>query len=106
MSPLLVQNIPMMTRRCIAFALLFCLCALPAHAGTAEARDVARANNCTPKKIEVFQNSLGTVGKTVYQVTCNLPKSSNADKDAPDALLIACQESICSLLRPVSAAKK
>lgn len=95
-----------MITRLVAFCLLLALAALPAQAGTAEARDVARANNCAPKKIEVFQNSLGTVGKTVYQVSCNLPKSSNANKDAPDALLISCQDSICTLLRPVSSAKK
>ena len=80
---------------------------LPAFAGQPEAREVARLNNCTPKKIEVFQNSLGGTGKTIYQVTCNLPKAT--DKDAPtgpDALLIACDGSLCELMRPMSSDKK
>lgn len=92
-----------------AFA-LFCfalLLAPSAYAGTSEAREVARLNNCPVKKIEVYQSQLGSMGKTVYQVTCNLPKTSGSESaSGPDALLIGCDQSLCELIRPVSADKK
>ena len=87
------------------FALLFA--ALPAYAGQPEARAVALMNNCPPKKIEVFQNSLGSTGKTLYQVTCMMPKTTDKDAAAgPDALLIACDGALCDLVRPLEADKK
>lgn len=87
--------------------ILCLLTALPAYAGQPEARDIARQNNCIPKKIEVYQNSMGSVGKTIYQVTCNLPKTTDKNAAAgPDALLIACDGSLCELLRPVASAKQ
>jgi hypothetical protein len=79
---------------------------LPAHAGQSEAREVARINNCPPKKIDVFQSSLGGADKTVYQVTCNLPKTTDKDAAAgPDALLIECDGALCELMRPISLSK-
>lgn len=88
--------------------LAFCLfLALPAYAGTAEVREAARTNNCTPKKIEVVQNFLGGTGKTVYQVSCTLPKTTGSESaSGPDAILIGCDQSLCTLMRPVSAEKK
>ena len=84
------------------------LMALPAFAGQPEARAVALINNCTPKKIDVYDNSLGSTGKTVYEVTCNLPKTT--DKDAPttgpDGLLIGCDGSLCEVMRPISTTAK
>jgi hypothetical protein len=84
------------------------LVAAPALAGQPEARDVARMNNCTPKKIDVYQNQLGMEGKTVYQVTCALPKTTdkNAPANAPDSLLIACDQSLCELVRAVAPESK
>jgi hypothetical protein len=89
----------------LSFALF---AALPVYAGQPEAREVARINNCTPKKIEVYQNQLGGEGKTIYLVTCTLPKITDKDapKDAPDSLLISCDESLCELLRPIVPEKK
>jgi hypothetical protein len=77
-----------------------------ALAATPEAREVARINNCTPKKIEVLQQTLGIEGKTIYRVECNLPqaKNENAIKTA-DALLVQCEGSLCALLRPVENSK-
>ena len=65
-------------------------------------------NNCVPKKIDVYQNQLGGEGKAIYQVTCTLPKATDKDalRDAPDALLISCDQSLCELLRPVAPEKK
>ena len=82
---------------------------LPAMAGQAEVRDVALANNCTPKKIEVYQQSLGSDGDTIYQVQCNLPKTVGAadgNTKTTDALLISCKMNLCELLRPVALEKK
>jgi hypothetical protein len=79
----------------------------PAYAGQSEVREVARLNNCTPKKIEIAQNFLGGEGKTVYQVTCTLPKTTETESaEGPDAILIGCDQSLCTLIRPVSAEKK
>jgi len=93
-----------------AFLLVFiALGASPtAHADQAEAKEVARINNCPPKKIEIYQQSLGETGTTIYHVDCNLPKATG-DKDSaagPDALLISCDASLCELMRPVAAEKK
>jgi cytochrome c5 len=94
--------------RPLLFICFMALAATPAWAGQPEAREVARLNNCVPKKIEVFQNQLGAEGKTVYQVTCNLPKTAGQDdsKNGPDALLIGCAQSLCELIRPVASEKK
>jgi hypothetical protein len=93
-------------------AILF-LCLLgiagQANAGQAEVRNVALLNNCTPKKIEVFEQSLGSGGDTTYRVECTLPKTvaaaDNATKPA-DALLIRCTMNLCEMLRPISLDKK
>ena len=84
------------------------LATLPAYAGQPEAREVARLNNCAPKKIEVYQSVLGGSGKTLYQITCNMPKATdpNAKGNMPDALLIGCSQSLCELIRPLSLDKK
>lgn len=88
----------------LCFSLLW---ASHAHAGIPEARETARLNNCTPKKIEVYQSHLGSEGKIIYQVTCNLPKTTDKDSAAgPDALLIGCNQSLCELIRPLAMDKK
>ena len=89
------------------FFLAFCLGVAfeaPASfaADQAQAREVARMNNCPPKKIEVYQQSLGSQGQTVYRVECAMPKNSNADAaNAASALLVSCDENLCELLRPL-----
>lgn len=62
-------------------------------------------NNCQPKKIEVVQNTLGSQGKTIYRVTCNLPKMAEESASRADAVLIGCDQSLCEFIRPVSAEK-
>lgn len=91
------------------FLLGLLLAAGRAEAGQAEVRDVALANNCTPKKIEVYKQSLGASGDTVYRVQCNLPKAVGADPGAakpPDAILVSCTQNLCDMLRAVSMDKK
>jgi hypothetical protein len=93
----------------IFFALALLFAAPPARADIdqIEAREVARNNNCTPTKIEVYEQSLGAEGRTIYRVDCTLPKM--ADPNAPktdNALLIACKDSLCELLRPLEGESK
>ena len=93
----------------LALSCGFLLCAAAAYADQPEAREVARLNNCPPKKIEVYQQSLGSEGATIYRVECTLPKTVGASANAaamPDALLISCDKSLCELLRPVKEDKK
>ncbi len=78
----------------------------PAFAGLSDAREVARINNCQPKKIEVIQNFLGNRGKTVYRVMCNLPKTTSESPTGPDAILVGCDQSLCEFMRPVSTENK
>src|SRR5277367_466217 len=89
-----------------AFALF---AAVPAHADIdqIQAREVARNNNCLPTKVDVYQQSLGSEGTTVYRVDCTVPKTSdaNAPKGA-NALLVTCARNLCELLRPLAAEAK
>lgn len=82
-------------------ALLFVILAVhPACAADqAQAKEVARLNNCPPKKIEVYQQTLGAQGQTIYRVDCNMPKSKSEDGPVSNAMLVSCDESLCELLR-------
>ncbi|MFY9288671.1 MAG: hypothetical protein WAO98_09245 [Alphaproteobacteria bacterium] len=88
----------------MAAIFLFALCITSSAfaADQWQAREVARNNNCPPKKIEVYQQSIGMDGKTIFRVDCNLPKGKG-DTGTPSssALLIGCNESICELVRPL-----
>ncbi len=68
----------------LAGALFLCGLACPAHADQSEAKEVARNNNCSPKKIDVFQQSLGDEGQTIYRVQCNVPKVADTSAAGPD----------------------
>lgn len=94
-------------------AIFFALAALCfagiAQADTAQvqAREVARINNCVPKKIAVYQQTVGPEGDTIYRVDCTVAKATNENaKPGADALLIDCQAGTCSLLRPLAAESK
>ncbi len=91
----------------VFFLLCLLLGAADAHAALSDAREVARLNNCTPKKVEAVQQTLGATGNTLYRVECTLPKSKDdsAAKTA-DAVLIQCDGSICGLLRPLVSENK
>lgn len=78
----------------------------PAFAGQWEVRDVARLNNCPPKKIEVIQSLPGSSGTTLYRVSCALPKATGETKGGADAIIVACEQSLCALVRPVAGAGK
>lgn len=82
--------------------------ASPTYAGQAEARETARMNNCPPKKIEVYRQSMGEGGETVYRVECNLPKMADTTLSGPQAsaLLVSCENALCHMLRPLESEKK
>jgi len=99
----------MKTMTVLFFALTFLLAATRAEAGQAEVRAEALANNCPPKKIEIYKQQLGSSGKTVYQVQCTLPKvvgKTDTDTKPPDAIFIACDQTLCAMTRAVGLEKK
>lgn len=90
--------------RCLIVLLIgsMLLYAPQAVAAGAEAREIARQNNCTPKKVEIFQQKVGATMQTIYRVECILPKA--VDDKAPKmatAVLIQCDGTMCELLRPL-----
>ena len=91
----------------VVLALALITLTLPAHASEqSQAREVARLNNCPVKKIEVYQNSLGSTGKTIYRVQCNMPKATGQESVGDDTLLIGCDTGVCELVRPTVMDKK
>jgi hypothetical protein len=96
----------MAAMRFVAAIFLFALMlgfACPAHADLdqVEAKEVARNNNCPPKKIDVYQTSVGAENATIYRVECNLPKATNDAVKTADTLMIRCDASLCQVLHPV-----
>lgn len=75
----------------------------PVEASRAEAREVARLNNCTPKKVEIYEQKIASSIQTVYLIECNLPKLVGEQK-APMAssILVQCTGALCRILRPVT----
>lgn len=81
-----------------------------AYAGEgSQVREVARMNNCPPKKVEVFQQGLGNTAKVTYRIDCIMPKATGAkdSKDKPpESILVSCEGGLCDFLRPFVADKK
>ncbi len=77
-------------------------------AGTAEARETARLNNCPPKKIEVYRQTMGEAGETVYRIECNLPKMVDTTLNGPqaNAMLVSCVNTLCHAMRALESEKK
>jgi len=84
---------------------LFLVCCLTlgadfARAAPTDAREIARLNNCSPKKIEVYQQTVGPSAATVYRVECAAPKIVNAATGTPAPfLLVQCDGTLCTTLR-------
>ncbi|MDX1922297.1 MAG: hypothetical protein SFW65_04100 [Alphaproteobacteria bacterium] len=73
---------------------------LPAFAGMAEAKDLAKTLNCQVKAIVVANKSSGENFETTYKVDCELPQSASAEeKKANGTMLIKCEAAMCSLLK-------
>lgn len=84
-----------------AFLLIFLVSAQACATGQAEVRDVAVANNCPPKKIEVFRQSIGEDAETIWRVECNLPKTKDGNAQKISAILVHCRYALCAFLHPV-----
>lgn len=81
--------------------------AQPSFSAVSDAREVARLNNCIPKKIEVYRQKLGADSQTVYQVECNMPKAKDeSSPQSASAMLVQCNGSLCEMLRRVAPASK
>lgn len=80
----------------------------PSFAGQAEAREMARMNNCPPKKVEVYRQNVGEWGETIYRVECVMPKQVDATASGPQAsaLLVVCANALCRPLRALESEKK
>lgn len=93
----------------LRYAVVFALVVLtiPAQAAVPEAREIARMNNCLPKKVEVYQQKMGRAQETTYRVECIAPKIVN--QEAPklaSAMLVRCDGAICEMLRPLDQTTK
>lgn len=73
-----------------------------------QAREIARINNCPPKKVEVYQQTMGSSGETLYRVTCTLPKTVGDIPGTlpPDSVLIRCENTLCTFNRALLQEKK
>jgi len=91
---------------CLSLAFLILLRGGAAFAAQADAREVARLNNCTPKKIEVYKQTLGRDSQTIYRIDCTMPKTKEDAAAGADALLVQCDGTLCSLLRPLTTGDK
>ncbi len=81
---------------------IFVIIPSPSYASASQAREVARINNCIPKKIEVYNQKIGADTQTVYKVACNMPKVSTSNSaQVANALLVRCNGSLCQMLRPI-----
>jgi hypothetical protein len=86
---------------------LFAASAAHADINQIQAREVARNNNCTPTKVDVYQQSLGSEGNTIYKIDCNIPKMADANAPKPaSSLLVTCRDNMCQLLRPLAGETK
>jgi hypothetical protein len=64
----------------------------PAHAAEAEARDVARSNNCAPGRLEVLLRIPGPTGRTVYKIDCTGARAGEV------SVRVECKGRTCTLL--------
>lgn len=92
-----------MRRFVFLFFFSILLHALPSCAAEADAREVARMNNCSPKKIGVYSQTLGPDSQTIYRIDCNMPKTEGglSSREAT-GLLVQCNGTLCQILRPIS----
>ena len=80
---------------------------MPAYAAQADAREIARINNCSPKKIEVISQTLGQDSQTLYRVECSMPKmTGDVSANTATALIVRCDGAICAMLRALSGSEQ
>ncbi len=89
--PASIPPLPRLLAATTAFGLALAAPAA-ALASQAEARDVARAANCVPGKVETMRQLVGGSGETVYRVNC-----AGGAKNL--SVLVQCRLRQCVLLR-------
>ncbi|HVY13100.1 MAG TPA: hypothetical protein VHB73_06010 [Alphaproteobacteria bacterium] len=76
------------------------LMALPAHAGLAEAKELARNYDCQVTNLKLISQQTGADGRALYQADCALPANATEDqKKANNKLTIGCQGALCTLIK-------
>ena len=86
--------------RTLLLALLVSVLPLAAHAGQAEAKDLARSYNCAVQGINLVGQDTGSTASSLYEVTCSLPSTATEDdRKANGKMLIACDGGLCSLYK-------
>lgn len=87
--------------------LLISLYGTDCFAAPADAREVARMNNCSPKKIEIYQQKMGGDSSTLYRVECIPPKIVGENiLPMPTSMLVQCDGSLCKMMRPLTNKKQ
>jgi hypothetical protein len=82
------------------FILALLLAPLPAYAGQAEAKELARNYNCAVTGVTEQSKAVGEAEITTYKVNCLLPASTSAEQQKSNgSLLIRCSAALCSLLK-------
>lgn len=85
--------------RFLIFILLLAL-PLPAFAGMAEARDLARSQNCQVTAIVPVAMETGAGADTTYKVTCQLAGQMSEElKKANGTLFVRCEAALCWVLK-------
>lgn len=86
--------------KAVLLILVLVCTALPAYAGKAEAKELARNFNCIVTSIDPVAMQTGEVESTTYKATCQIPESASAeDKKNNGTLLIRCDAAMCHLVK-------
>jgi hypothetical protein len=86
--------------RIMLFLALIVFAPLPAFAGTAEAKDVAKSYNCKVTNIAAVSADTGESAATTYKADCELPAGlTDEQKKANGSMLIRCESTMCSLYK-------
>jgi len=70
------------------------LLSTPALAQMVEAKAVAQTVNCKPGKVETLRQRTGSMGETLYEVTCQ-----GAEKGKEEKIKVMCRGKLCDALK-------
>jgi hypothetical protein len=106
-APLTFFRYSLVVKGIALLSLLTSLYGTDCLAAPADAREVARMNNCSPKKIEIYQQKMGSNSSTLYRVECIAPKTVGENvTPMPTSMLVQCEGSLCKMLRPLTGVKQ
>ncbi len=84
----------------VLFVIIASALPLTAQAGQAEAKELARNENCVVAGISQIDASTGSTGSVTYKAVCTLPGSlSEDDKKRNGSLTIRCEGAMCSVIK-------